>query len=69
MDICETFCHDLIQGNYEKHVDNAINNPEKHDEICFHCVNDFIEDYVNDYRKLLYEEFDENIKGCKDDVQ
>ena len=55
MDICETFCHDLIQGNYDRYVEDAINNPEKHDEMCFHCVNDFIEDYVNDYRKRLYE--------------
>ena len=69
MDMYPTFLHDLLQGNYETYVDNAINNPEKHDEICFHYVNDFIEDYVNDYRKRLYEAFDEYLQNCKDNVQ
>ena len=69
MDMDDMFCHDLRQGNYETYVDNAINNPEKYDEIRFHCVNDFIEEYVNDYRKRLYEAFDEYIQNCKDNVQ
>ena len=67
MDMDETFCHDLCQGNFDAYINDAINHPKKQAEICFKCVEDFIEDYVNDYRKQLYHAFDDYVQNCKDD--
>ena len=68
MDMYETFCHDLCQGNFVTYITDAINHPWEQAEICFKCVEDYIEYCVNDYRKQLSQVLEEYVNKCKDDL-